>query len=54
MQRRYLWPLAAVLALAAAPAAEPVKVEVVRYNQLGDILRQLRGKVVVVDLWADW
>ncbi len=34
--------------------AEPeVNLKVVKYDQLGDVIRQLRGKVVAVDFWAD-
>jgi thiol-disulfide isomerase/thioredoxin len=44
----------AVLALHAAdkPAAGDVKVEAVKYDKLGDIIRNLKGKVVVVDFWG--
>jgi hypothetical protein len=35
-------------------AKEPeVTVKAVSYVGLGDIVRQLKGKVVVVDFWAD-
>ncbi len=49
-------PLAAVLILAAvaprAVAAEPqITAEHVTYDQLGDIIRQNKGKVIVVDFW---
>jgi hypothetical protein len=38
------------------PAESPDKAEltVVKYPELGKILRQYRGKVVVMDLWAMW
>jgi hypothetical protein len=36
-------------------AKEPeVTVKAVSYAGLGDIVRQLKGKVVVVDFWADY
>ena len=38
----------------AQPAAEKVAVKVVRYDGLTDLLKQQRGKVVVVDFWADY
>ena len=38
--------------LAQAPAPE-VTLKVVKYDELGEIIRQLRGKVVAVDFWAD-
>ena len=38
--------------LATSPA--PVGVKVVRYDGLGDVIKQNRGKVVVVDFWADY
>ena len=27
--------------------------KVVKYDGLGDVIRQLKGKIVVVDVWAD-
>ena len=36
----------------AAPAdSEPVTVKMVDYDALGTLVRSLKGKVVVVDLW---
>jgi hypothetical protein len=46
-----------VIAMAAATAAEPaggVSVKVLTYDQLGRMVRGLRGKVVVVDFWANY
>jgi hypothetical protein len=39
----------------AADKVEPGKVEikVVKYDGLKDIIKQFKGKVVVVDFWAD-
>jgi hypothetical protein len=47
--------LALVLLWASTPTLgqEKVQVNVVTYEELGDIVRQLKGKVVVVDFWAD-
>jgi len=42
---------AALPAQQAAP--EEVSLKVVNYDQLAETVRQLRGKVVVVDLWED-
>jgi hypothetical protein len=47
-----------VLGVIAAPA-EPasgtkVELKVVKYQELGSAVRQLAGKVVVVDFWADF
>lgn len=54
--RRFL-SLAALLLLSGAILAQPaepdVTLKVVKYDQLGEVLRQLRGKVVAVDFWAD-
>ena len=36
-----------------SPGQGKVDVKVVKYEELGDIVRQLKGKVVVVDFWAD-
>lgn len=41
-------------ALSAAPAQEKVQVKVVKYAELGQLVRQHLGKVVVLDLWATW
>jgi thiol-disulfide isomerase/thioredoxin len=40
----------------ARPAAEKGKVDVkvVKYADLGKAIRDLKGKVVVVDIWATW
>jgi thiol-disulfide isomerase/thioredoxin len=35
-------------------AAPPVAVKVVRYDGLTDLVKQNKGKVVVVDFWATW
>ena len=59
LQRRRLgWLLAAFLVLASAagaPAqpAEKSSLPVVSYEQLGKLVRSLKGKVVVVYFWAD-
>jgi thiol-disulfide isomerase/thioredoxin len=45
--------LFANLSAQEAPAAK-VELQVVKYKDLGAAIRNLRGKVVVVDLWADW
>lgn len=48
--------LALLAPLGAAPAPKPADDKVtfrkVNYAQLGDTLRSLKGKVVVVDFWA--
>jgi hypothetical protein len=31
-----------------------VTLKTVKYTELGDIVRKLKGKVVVVDFWADY
>jgi len=40
--------------LGAAAAEDKVDVRVVSYAELGETIRQLKGKVVVVDFWADY
>ena len=37
---------------ASAPADDKVTFRSVNYTELGDTLRSLKGKVVVVDFWA--
>jgi thiol-disulfide isomerase/thioredoxin len=49
-----LFALFAAVALAADPAPPAVTLKVVRYDDLTAAVRQLRGKVVVVDFWADF
>ena len=49
----------AVLLFFSVPSAdliaqEKVDVKVVKYQELADTIRQLKGKVVVVDFWANW
>jgi thiol:disulfide interchange protein len=48
--------LTAVAGLAAEPASVQSKVEVkvVKYPELAQTIKQLKGKVIVMDLWADW
>lgn len=38
----------------AQPAADTVSVKLVKYEGMQDAIKQLKGKVVVVDVWADW
>ncbi len=42
-----------VLALTGADAAGPVELKLVKYPELGKAVRALKGRVVVVDFWAD-
>jgi len=53
---RLLIATAAVAVLAADPPkpAEPVRLNAVKYDDLGDAVRKLKGKVVVLDFWADY
>ena len=39
---------------AAALAEDKVEVKVVKYPDLAATIKNLKGKVVVVDFWADW
>jgi hypothetical protein len=56
LTRRFV-ALSALLVLSAASLAQDPQPEatlkVVKYDQLGDVIRQLRGKVIAVDFWAD-
>jgi len=55
---RWLVVVAALVLVQAVPAQDPkpatpeVKLEKVKYEKLGEIVRNLKGKVVVVDFWA--
>jgi hypothetical protein len=46
----------AILSLspALALAEDKVDVKVVKYPELAATIKNLKGKVVVVDFWADW
>jgi len=46
--------VAIFVALVAAMAADKVDVRVVKYDRLASAVREMKGKVVVVDLWAHW
>jgi thiol-disulfide isomerase/thioredoxin len=39
---------------AQAPKVEPVSIRIVKYDELGESIRKLKGQVVVVDFWADF
>ena len=41
------------LTFAQATDAEPT-LKVVKYAGLGDVIRQFKGKIVVVNVWADY
>lgn len=56
MRTRRILALGALLLTAAIPAA-PTKSPATRplsYTELGQYIRGLQGKVVVVDFWADY
>ena len=40
--------------LPAARAVDKVEVKVVKYPELVKTVKELKGKVIVIDLWADW
>ena len=51
-------PALLLLGAASVPAADKaeadkVQVKVVAYKQLGETIKELKGKIVVVDFWAD-
>ena len=54
----HIIPTTLVLALiGSVPAAaqeSEVKLEKIKYDQLGKTIRDLKGKVVVVDFWATY
>ncbi len=43
-----------LLFLSGGPETGLEKHRIISYVELGEIVRQQRGKVVVVDLWATW
>ena len=44
----------ALTLLAADPPAADVTVSIVKYDGMTDVIKKLKGKVVVVDCWADY
>ena len=38
----------------AQSAAEPIRLDLVTYKQLGNEIKGLQGKVILVDFWADY
>src|SRR3954470_12352989 len=52
--RPFMLVSAVTVFAASAAAGSPVAVKVVKYDGLGDLIKQNRGKVVVVDFWADY
>jgi hypothetical protein len=45
--------LVSLVSAGVAGGTDQVEVKVVKYDQMGEIVRGLKGKVVVVDFWAD-
>jgi hypothetical protein len=41
-------------ALAGPESTDSVSVKLVTYGQLGRLIRDLKGKVILVDFWAHW
>ena len=39
---------------AGAPADSKVTLQKIKYADLGQVIRGLKGEVVVVDFWAEW
>jgi hypothetical protein len=37
-----------------ATAQDKVDVKVVKYDDLTTTIKKLKGKVIVIDFWADW
>jgi hypothetical protein len=48
--------LIVIAGLGAEPASvqNKVDIKVVKYPELAKNIKQLKGKVIVMDLWADW
>jgi thiol:disulfide interchange protein len=46
--------LATMFVHAHALAEDKVEVKVAKYGELTDTIKKLKGKVIVVDFWADW
>ena len=47
--------LSALFVLAGpAFAQDKVEVKVAKYDELATTIKKLKGKVIVIDFWADW
>jgi hypothetical protein len=46
--------LAVLFVQTLAFAEDKVDVKVAKYADLTDTIKQLKGKVIVTDFWADW
>jgi hypothetical protein len=46
--------LTVFFAQASVFAEDKVEVKVVKYADLTNMVKQVKGKVVVADFWADW
>jgi thiol-disulfide isomerase/thioredoxin len=44
----------AMAALSLGQPQDKIELKVVKYDELGDAINHLKGKVVVVDIWAYW
>ena len=55
-KRRIVWLASPALLLSAlfASAADKVEVKVTKYAGLGKAIKDQKGKIVVVDFWADY
>jgi hypothetical protein len=56
VSRRHLLPalVACILLVAADKTDEPnVELRVVKYDEMGKTIKDLKGKIVVVDFWQD-
>jgi hypothetical protein len=49
-----LMSVLAASALGAAPADDAVALKTVKYADLGRTVRDLQGKIVVVDFWGEY
>ena len=43
-----------LMLVAACDAQSPLKLQTLKYNELTDAIRRLRGQVVLVDFWANY
>jgi hypothetical protein len=53
-RRAGLVVLATIFVHAHALAEDKVEVKVAKYAELTSTINKLKGKVIVVDFWADW
>jgi len=54
MRRSFVGALALMVCASFSHAQAPVRLDLVNYQQMGEEIHKLHGKVILVDFWADF